>query len=183
MRIRRQPRLLATLLAAMLATTACSATEIQPLILLVANGQSGTFTAIEDQSDSYALTLDGVEPTMVWFTDRPEREAGTVDLQTALTKLYEDASVGAPNAALAIADPAAGSDVVIVELTEPRYDAASRKLEFTATILNTPKRGLAVYAARAGDSFPAAFGQASLFIDTIGDWIQEVWTDLRPEPL
>jgi hypothetical protein len=138
----------------------------QPLVLVVTEAASGTYTPA---GNAFALTLTDVDPEMTWFDDRPFRHAGTVPLQQALDALYSDETDGPPNAALSVADPEGGPDqVIIVELTEPSYDpTGDGTLTFTATPLDEPKTGLDYYAGLTTDSFPASFGAASLFIDTI----------------
>lgn len=138
----------------------------QPLVLVVAEGAAGTYQA---SGNAYALTLTDVDPEMTWFDDRPFRHAGVVPVQQALDVLFSEEASGPPNAALSVAATDAGPDLVtVIELTDPNYDPTGEgTLTFTATPLDAPKTGLDYYADRTTDSFPASFGAASLFIDTI----------------
>lgn len=134
-------------------------------VLLVAAAESGTFEQAGDSN--YRLSLAGVDPQLTWFTDRPVRRAGTMDVQPALDGLFTGGASGPPNAALSVTDPASARELVaVVELTNPTYDVAAGTLGFSARLLDQPTHGLEYYAQR-GDSIPAAFGPAELFIDNI----------------
>ena len=77
-----------------------------------------------------------------------------------------------PNAALVIQTEDGTTDVVVLELTEPVYDAAAGTMAYVAMVLE----GFAqLEASGAGfteqplpaASIPAAFGPSSLFIDSV----------------
>lgn len=144
-----------------------AAAKEQTSVLLVAEAKSGTFTKADN--GTYTLSMSGVEPDMVWFTDRPARHAGRVEVQKALDALYEDAS-GPPNAALSSAHPETGEEqIVIVELTDPQYDAASATLSFNALSLEEPKQGLEKYADKdvAANLISETLNEPVLFIDNL----------------
>jgi hypothetical protein len=157
------------LLTALLAGCNLGAPQASPdataaSVLLVAAAESGTF---EQAGNNYSLTLTGVDPQVTWFTDRPVRRAGAMEVQPALDGLFAAGAAGPPNAALSVTDPASARvQVAVVELTDPDYDAAAGTLGFSARLLDQPTHGLDYYAARA-DTIPAAFGQAELFIDNV----------------
>jgi hypothetical protein len=72
-----------------------------------------------------------------------------------------------PNAAVVLAEPAsAEEDVVIVELSDPDYDAAAETLRYTVTVLGERGApGLTAWTDRADASLPETFGHVALFID------------------
>ena len=126
---------------------ATSASEGAPGLLYVQRATAGAAAA-------GILRLTGVEADTVWFQDRPSRTAGrmtTADFVDGWSAagFAEDP----PNAAVEVVVDGATSDHV-VELSDPRWDAATSTLE---------------YAVRddsgGGDPLPADFDAASLFID------------------
>ncbi|MBL8777095.1 MAG: hypothetical protein JNK12_14225 [Acidimicrobiales bacterium] len=133
-------------------------------LLGVVNGSGGTF---EDDT----LTLTGVQPSGIWFTDRPHREAGTSAMEDFLPLFFDRDDP--PNAALEIADADEDGDLAIVELTDPVWDDSTDELTFTATVIPEvePERladhaGLGTYLARNDGEVPATFDAAALFIDS-----------------
>lgn len=135
--------------------------------------QTGFTSGVLDQAtegvQSWMLTLQGAPAQTAFFSDRPERIAGAMATADFLTTLDFSAD-DPPNAALVI-DTEDGSDVVILELTEPVYDAAAGTLTFITKILDTDaleKSGYGFATDPLGpDAAPAEFGQASLFIDSL----------------
>jgi hypothetical protein len=85
---------------------------------------------------------------IVWFTDRPDRDAGQLPVD-ALDQVWADSDFDAdpPNAALHL-----GDQTTIVELTDPRFDAATGIASFALT---------AVSGALPADGS----GEVELFID------------------
>ena len=95
----------------------------------------------------FELTLNGVTPQTVWFSDRPARQSGHIPIAEFVESwegygFVEDP----PNAALAGVGADDGQDTVVVELGSPEFDEAA---EHGAL----PRRG-----ARRGDRQPVAPG-------------------------
>lgn len=134
-------------------------------LLFVQTAQSGSLEQ-DAAGDGYDLRLAEVSPTTSWFSDRPERKAGT---QTTGTMISDWEAFGfasdPPNAALVFTDRAKTEDTVIVELSEPRYDAGARELRYRARLLDAPHDGLAAAAGHAPAVTPTTFATSSLFID------------------
>lgn len=112
--------------------------------LFTMSGTSGSFA--DDR-----LTLDGV-PLVVYFTDRPHREAGHMSLEDFL-KMWrgggDSFDKDPPNAELAVY--AAGSDTnSVVILDEPKIGEGS--ISFRVATLGK-------------GAIPATFSHATLFID------------------
>jgi hypothetical protein len=133
-------------------------------LLGVVNATGGTY-------DGDALTLTGVTPNGIWFTDRPTRRAGTTPIDDYLPLFFTEDDP--PNAAIEVATDDDGADVAVVELTDPEWDAETGELTFTATRIAEPgddlavtHPGLADHIARADDTLPTSFGSTALFIDT-----------------
>ena len=135
--------------------------------------QSGFTSGILDQAtdgvQSWLLTLQGAPAQTVFFSDRPERIAGAMSTQKFLHTLDFSAD-DPPNAALAIGTED-GADVVILELTQPVYDADAATLTYIAKILDVDMLETTGYGFATdplgSDNYPAEFGPASLFIDSI----------------
>ena len=74
-----------------------------------------------------------------------------------------------PNAAVQLISAAAGEDTIVVELLNPKYDAAKKTLQYEVKILTEGKKGLAIFNESKDKVLPAKFGPTSLFIDDCND--------------
>ncbi len=147
------------------AAPVASAAEPPPDVPLlgVVNATGGTF-------DGDRLTLTGVPPSAVWFTDRPVRSAGFSPVEDFLPLFFGESDP--PNAALELTGADEGADIAVVELSDPSWDADRGELTFEARVIPElrPQR-LEVYASlnsyteRNDGDPPARFGTAALFID------------------
>ena len=107
-------------------------------------------------SDGERLTLDGLTPATLFFSDRPQRvvgHVGTADFVGLWGEGENSFSEDPPNAVLAYLEPADGApeDAVVV-LRDPRTDEAS--ISYAIEVIE--------------GSIPAATGPVSLFIDPLG---------------
>jgi hypothetical protein len=135
--------------------------------------QSGFESGILDQAtegvQSWMLTLQGAPAQTVYFSDRPERIAGAVSTERFL-ELLDFSPEDPPNAALVV-ESEASPDVIILELTEPRYDAAAGTLTYITKILDADQLENSGYGFETDplgpDNYPAEFGAARLFIDSL----------------
>jgi hypothetical protein len=144
------------------AATPVGAGELSILFVQVADG--GTFVA---KDDLFELTLTGVAPQTVWFSDRPERKSGMVQtVDFATDPVFDPADP--PNAAI-VTSTADGSDTLIVELTHPRFDAAAGTVTYDAKpVASYAGEGLADHAAlQTDDQLAETLGVTSLFIDEL----------------
>lgn len=100
------------------------------------------------------LTLQGLTPTALMFSDRPDRVTGHIpsgEFIDSWGQGEDSFASNPPNAVLSVFQPDHVQDVVVV-LTSPEYDGAN--LSYGVDILD-------------GD-MPASGGEAALFIDVIG---------------
>jgi len=110
--------------------------------------------------DKGTLTLKGVSPTTLWFTDRPIRMAGHFNMKEYLATWDEgkdDFSADPPNATLSVFEE--GHDEfldVVVKLQNPRLQGDD--LIYDITLIDK------------GGPLPQKGGPASLFIDIFGVW-------------
>jgi hypothetical protein len=147
---------------------ACASTTPPPeasrvSLLYVQTASSGSFEPLPG-TNKYRLVLSDVSPRVIYFADRPNRIAGQVSTAEFLDKIGFGGPLD-PNAAVEIAEGTPDSDLVIAALSKPAYDAQSRTLSYEVTVLETPRKGLAVYSDRMDRRLPPHFGAVALFID------------------
>jgi hypothetical protein len=136
--------------------------------LFVQTFRAGTLTADPAEAGVYTLSLEGSLGHAVYFSDRPARRVGLIPTAVLLEQLgFTPADP--PNAAL-VAQTAAGEDILVVELMNPRSDEAAGTLAYDVRLLaDYAGTGLADLAERQGDDeFAASFTTAHLFIDGCG---------------
>jgi hypothetical protein len=114
-------------------------------------------TAAGIDSDGQTLTLRGITPSTLYFSDRPQRVVGHmssadfVDLWAVGDNSFE---ADPPNAVLAFLEPdAAAPDDAVVVLTTPKLDTAG-DLSYSIEVLE--------------GSVPTHAGPVTLFIDPFG---------------
>jgi hypothetical protein len=138
-------------------------------VLFVQTFSSATIQVNPANASAFTITLmDGTGQT-VYFSDRPERLAGTVtDEQFVDGRAFDPANP--PNAAIVTFATDNSKAVLIVELTEPAYDPGTGAITYTATELQGQPEGdvLASLAARRTDTdLGDSFGPVTLFIDQL----------------
>lgn len=135
--------------------------------------QSGFDSGILDQAtegvQSWMLTLQDAPAQTVFFSDSPERIAGAVSTEQFLG-LLDFSGDDPPNAALVV-ESDTGTDVIVLELTDPVYDAAAGTLTYITKILDADQLENSGYGfvtdPLGPDNYPKEFGAASLFIDAL----------------
>ena len=146
--------------------------ELQPeknvTFMFVQTAQSGTLIPVEGADNLYTLTLVGVDPQTIAFSDRPERVVVQAPMQTFLDG-FSFGPNNPPNAALEILDADEDEDLAVVELFDPVYDNASQTLQYNVSILETPDLSYAIFNERADQALPETFGPTALFIDDCPD--------------
>jgi hypothetical protein len=130
----------------------------------------GTPAPVTAAHGAYLLTLQGHSGETIAFSDRPARQFGEVKTSQFFPSMgFTPANP--PNAALVVDSPQQEDDVLLVELLNPGYDAATQTLTYEANIL-TQYTGevLKPLAAQQQDQrIAATFTTASLFIDDCPD--------------
>ena len=133
--------------------------------IFLQEGTNGSF--VMDGSGNYTLTITGVIPYTVYFSDRPARDAGFAQMKQFLKGFNFDPR-DPPNAAVMLRDGEEDSDMIVVELTMPQYDETKGTLIYTASIL-TDYEFKSEWAkdllSRADNSIPETFGAVLLVID------------------
>jgi hypothetical protein len=152
------------------------APDVPTSFMFVQEANAGTLMPNGD--GTYSLALQGVVPSTVYFSDRPQAITGSVPTLEFLTKFdwgsFEGEDSAPPNAAIALqAAPDAAQDTLVVELTAPEYDESNGTLHYTVRPIpttgysaNTQQFGELI--AAADPVIPESFGITSIFIDSCG---------------
>lgn len=137
-----------------------------PEFMFVQTAVAGSFEPLGE--GRYRLTLRGISPETIFFSDRPKRIAGTVANARFLAGFCFDAD-DPPNAAVVLSKGTAAQDVLIVELTNPVLAPGTSTLSYNATPLKDGGPVFAFWAGRADTSLPRSFDTVSVFLDDCSD--------------
>jgi hypothetical protein len=135
----------------------------------IQEGNGGSF--VKDSSGNYTLTITETVPYTLYFSDRPARVAGFAPMDKFLRGFCFNKS-NPPNAAIMIKDGEEDSDVIMVELTVPRYDEENRTLMYMAKMLDNytfASSWAQDIIPMADDSIPESFGPVNIVIDNCLD--------------
>lgn len=135
-------------------------TQQQPMYLFTQTAGAGTFENTSD--DEYILTLTNVSPNVVYFSDRPVRDAGEFSIVRFLDELGFEIG-DPPNAAIVMETEDGEEMTVVAELIQPIYDRDTRELIYKAIVLHDASGQLAEYGS--SDVIPESFTKATLLID------------------
>jgi exo-beta-1,3-glucanase (GH17 family) len=135
--------------------------------LFTQTADGGTIEADPVEEGSYLLTLTGVSPFTTYFSERPQRNAGTVPTGEFVSGWGAAFEGDPPNAALvftAAAQP--GEEAAVCVISDPFYDGDAGTLVYRVKELPTAE-GDAAAGWQGGPlgGLPRDFGEASLFID------------------
>lgn len=153
--------------------------------IFIQEGTSGSF--VEDES-GWTLTINGVLPYTVYFSDRPARDAGMVETGQFIEGFNFDPN-NPPNALLNIREGEEEIDMIVVELTLPQYNETTETLTYKARLTadyefesEWPEDLL----HRVDGEIPEEFGEVVIVIDDCpcmidpGDckswWSNSCWT-------
>ena len=149
------------------ATSSSASPTVQPAStstgeswLFVLEALAATATPADDGSTT--LTLTDVRDPVVAFTDRPDRSATLEPLSDFVARWEERGFSDTPPNAAVVAD----TEVVVLELTDPRWDGGSNSLTLTSLPLDSD----AVAGRDATtDELPVEMGATTLFVDSASD--------------
>jgi hypothetical protein len=133
---------------------------------------SGSLAPSEGEAGTLVLTADHLAGQTLFFSDRPERIVGMVSTERLLGLSGGDQGLGfspadPPNAALVLDD----GNVLVVELLDPTYDAATGQVTYGLRVLEDLEQvdlQLEQEPLAVADA-PRDFTAASLFIDDCPD--------------
>ncbi len=119
------------------------------------------------EEGSYILTLTGVSPRTVYFSDRPQRSAGTLSTAEFINGWSANFGDAPPNAALLFTESGQpGEDATIGAISDPVYDGETGTLTFRAKEIPLDEGEAAIdWRGDPLEQLPASFGEANLFID------------------
>lgn len=168
---------LALVCATMAPAAAQEAPPVAPdekaVYLFIQTFESGSLRPKEGEKGIFVLTLEGDHGRTIGFSDRPERIVGSAPTQAFLDGLGFSPT-NPPNAALVLEPAADQTDVIVLELFNPQYDEAARRLTYDVRILDTFEfaGGLSFHEQpRPPDPAGETFGAAQLFIDDCPDLV------------
>lgn len=137
--------------------------------LFVQTADAGTFSPINGKPGRYELVLEGAGSQTLYFSDRPARISGTAPTEKFLQGLGFSES-NPPNAAIEVVKPDNSTELIVVELRSPHYDAQAGRLTYEVAILkDAGTGGLAQYGNRLSTTLPPKFRNVALFIDDCPD--------------
>ena len=152
------------------ATAGHQAAREEVSLLFVPNATSGSLRPLAGTDDTFILTLEDISKSTVYFADRPDLVSGHLSTDLFISNWGTGAdsfAVSPPNAALDILGGEHTGDVVLVKISEPKYDEQTAQLTYRAKALkDRDGDGLLAFDERkdALENLPRSFGQAGLFI-------------------
>lgn len=131
---------------------------------------AGPTTLVPGEGDVHTLTLTEVTAQTLYFSDRPNRVAGTTPTQDIAAGWGQVFASSAPNGVL-VGHLAEGEEAVVVELREPVYDGEAGTLTYQVRILEAEEIGDRAFAQEPLTVLdaPRDYTEAHLFIDDAGD--------------
>jgi hypothetical protein len=144
-----------------------AAVEGASYLYVQAGFTGGRFDATSEEG-LFVLVLEGAPAQTVYFSDRPARDVGLIATEEFLETF--DFTDDPPNAALVFATEDGGTDVIVVELTQPSYDAEAGTLTYMAQVLALEEEDAATFGLTeeplTAEAIPLTFGSGTLFIDS-----------------
>lgn len=137
-------------------------------LLFSTMGSGGRFKNVG--KSKFKVILDGVDSNLTWFTDRPDREAGSVSFSDLISQWDNGFKGVDPNSALIFNDNNGNKDTVVFEQSKPVYNHKKKKLIFKAEIhdrqkLDSISGALYDEAQNSDNNFSKKFSDFSLFVD------------------
>lgn len=136
-----------------------------PSWLFSHTADAGTLTPADD--GTYTLTMDAIDPKVMGFTDRPDRQTmilSAEQLVEAWPTMFADS---APNAVLVEHEPNGDTDSLVVVLRDPELDGST--MTYTVEILEDEAHPSSVEGLVNSTHVdpPSEFADVSLFIDDV----------------
>lgn len=136
-------------------------------LLFALASESGTFEKSPQRpKGTFQLKLRGLAAATLWFTDRPQRDSGTIPTPRFFRQ-WERLGFNAdpPNAVVSLVDGTDRADTVALELRRPRLSKSGNRLRLTVKLLKEASPGLAHLEDDLDGRLQRRFEDATLFID------------------
>lgn len=156
--------------SAQLATPAPTATDEDVLALFVQSFAASELSPDPADETLWVLTLSSGTGHALYFSDRPNRIAGTIPTDRFIPALAKETEGDPANAAL-VAQTAAGTQVThVIELLMLSYDETAGVATYTVQFLSDPTELQIEFQAPPLQTLSEAvtYGQSELFIDAGG---------------
>ena len=96
--------------------------------------------ALPADNESFTLTMEAVEEEIIWYSDRPGREAGKGDLVKLINSWGSYYGETQPNAVLSFLIPGTQDmEILYLMLDRPEYDRTQKSLRLSGLILDSTK--------------------------------------------
>jgi hypothetical protein len=139
------------------------ANQSEPVSLLFVQ-ESPSASLVPAGNGTYTLTLRKIIPYTTYFSDRPDRIAGFTPMEEFIAGFNWSV---APTAAITRIGARESEDTMIVELSNPRYNAAAKEMIYTVTVISDYRGDkLKELAVKSDSKLPTDLGKVSLFIDS-----------------
>jgi hypothetical protein len=135
----------------------------QKSILFSQTAGSANIKSDPNRSGWHLLTLNNVNKHTVWFTDRPQRSAGTLPTAKYVAHWDKGANsfkINNPNASLIVFQDKQGlqtEEHAVLQLSKPQYNIKTNTLTYAIKHISNAKDGDTLTAGQ--------FGEVALFID------------------
>lgn len=145
--------------------------DASPSWLFSHTSDSGSF---QDNGDgTFTLTLNNIDPHIIAFTDRPDRDSAIIDTADLVADWPDLFADSAPNAVLVEHQPTGAANSVVVTLDNPELAGATLTFEAVLLAEEVPA-SVANHAGTIHLTPPETFQEASFFIDDVPSWGQAV---------
>jgi hypothetical protein len=141
-------------------TTTTGVADAKPTLLFVQS--AGSAVVSDADGGEYLVDLGEVDASTVFFTDRPNRRAGTESTQELVDRVVN--SDVPPNAAMVWRANGA-EEILVVELLEGNYDEGSATLQYRFRILEGGSDVLVDFESTS-DVPEGELGPVSLYVDS-----------------
>ena len=108
-------------------------------VLASKSGQLTPPTPGSTTNASWTLTLEGLEPTALWYSDRPSQEVGATALKDYVDPAFWQSAYGQVNPNATVLFKATGRDdigMAYLSLSRPIYNEKSNTMTFGVKVLN-----------------------------------------------
>ena len=107
-------------------------------LLFIQQAKSGSITKSGKKAGCYTLNLQGLNPRVLYFSDRPKRVTGYVSNKHLIMSLRYAEKIHKiyPNVAIQAFDGKNSELNVVAELTNPQYNAQKSSVSYTACMIS-----------------------------------------------